>query len=71
LIRRLRFGDKSASHGLTPKLVHAHKLQNDALIARTATTAKCYVVTQDTDDFQQFTPFMPKLEVVSGEDFFG
>ncbi len=71
LIRRLRFGDKSASHGLTPKLSHAHKLQNDALIARTATQAKCYVVTQDTDDFQQFAPYLPKLEVVSGEDFFG
>lgn len=71
MIRRLRFGDKSASHGLTPKLSHAHKLQNDALIARTATQAKCYLVTQDVDDFQQFMPFMLKLEVVSGEDFFG
>ncbi len=71
LIRRLRFGDKSASHGLTPKLTHAHQLQNDALIARTATNAKCYVVTEDTDDFLQFLPFMPKLEIVSGEDFFG
>ncbi len=71
LIRRLRFGDKSASHGLTPKLSHAYQLQNDALIARTATKAKCYVVTQDTDDFGQFLPFMPKLEIVSGEEFFG
>ncbi len=71
LIRRLRFGDKSASHGLTPKLSHAHQLQNDVLIARTATKAKCYVVTQDIDDFGQFLPFMPKLEIVSGEEFFG
>ena len=71
LIRRVRFGDKSASHGLTPKLSHAHQLQNDALIARTATKAKCYVVTQDTDDFGQFLPFMPKLEIVSGKEFFG
>ncbi len=71
LIRRLRFGDKSASHGLTPKLQHAHRLQNDALIARTATLAKCYVVTKDVDDFQQFAPFMPNLEVVSDVEFFG
>ncbi len=71
LIRRLRFGDKSASHGLTPKLQHAHQLQNDALIARTATKAKCYVVTEDMDDFREFLPFMPKLVIVSGKDFFG
>ena len=71
LIRRLRFGDKSASHGLTPKLQHAHQLQNDALIARTATLAKCYVVTEDTDDFYQFQPFLPNLEVVSNIEFFG
>ncbi len=39
LIRRLRFGDKSAARGLTPKIKHAHQLQNDALIARTAALA--------------------------------
>ena len=71
MIRRLRFGDKSASHGLTPKLQHAAQLQNDALIARTATLAKCYVVTKDVDDFQQFTPFLSNLEVVSDTEFFG
>jgi len=71
LIRRLRFGDKSASHGLTPKLQHAHQLQNDALIARTATLAKCYVVTKDLEDFQQFLPFLPNLEIVGDIEFFG
>lgn len=71
LIRRLRFGDKSASHDLTPKISHAHRLQNDALIARTATLAKCYVVTKDVDDFQKFLPFMPNLEIVSDVEFFG
>lgn len=71
LIRRLRFGDKSASHGLTPKIRHAQQLQNDALIARTATLAKCYAVTKDVDDFQQFVPFMPNLEIVSDIEFFG
>jgi predicted nucleic acid-binding protein len=71
MIRRLRFGDKSASHGLTPKLQHAHQLQNDALIARTATLTKCYVVTKDVDDFQSFAPFLPNLEIVSDVEFFG
>ncbi len=71
VIRRLRFGDKSASHGLTPKLQHAHQLQNDALIARTATLAKCYVVTKDLEDFQQFLPFLPNLEIVGDIEFFG
>ena len=71
LIRRLRFGDKSASHGLTPKIRHAQQLQNDALIARTATLAKCYAVTKDVNDFQQFVPFMPNLEIVSDIEFFG
>jgi len=71
MIRRLRFGDKSASHGLTPKIQHAQKLQNDALIARTATLAKCYVVTKDIDDFRQFVPFLPNLEVVGDAEFFG
>lgn len=71
LIRRVRFGDKSASHGLTPKISHAGQLQNDVLIARTATLAKCYVVTKDVDDFQKFLPFMPNLEIVSDVEFFG
>lgn len=71
MIRRVRFGDKSASHGLTPKLQHAHQLQNDALIARTATFAKCYVVTKDVDDFQNFVPFLPNLEIVGDREFFG
>ncbi|MCY7375838.1 MAG: PIN domain-containing protein [Pyrinomonadaceae bacterium] len=71
MIRRLRFGDKSASHGLTPKLQYAAQLQNDALIARTATLAKCYVVTKDADDFRQFTPFLPNIEIIGDEEFFG
>lgn len=70
VIRRLRFGEKSASHGKTPKLKDAHKLQNDALIARTAWTNDCFVVTTDVDDFSLFLPFMKKLEIVSAKDFF-
>lgn len=70
LIRRLRFGEKSASHGKTPKLSNAQKLQNDALIARTAWTNDCFVVTTDVDDFEYFLPFIKNLIIISAEDFF-
>ncbi len=70
LIRRLRFGEKSASRGKTPKIPNAQKLQNDALIARTARANNCFVVTTDIDDFLLFLPFMKKLEIVFAEDFF-
>ncbi len=70
LIRRLRFGEKSASHGKTPKMPNAQKLQNDALIARTAWTNDCFVVTTDVDDFDHFQPFMKNLIIISAEDFF-
>lgn len=70
MIRRLRFGEKSAAGGKTPKIPDASRMQNDALIARNASQNDCYVVTVNMDDFMKFTPFMPKLEVVSAEDFF-
>jgi hypothetical protein len=70
VIRRLRFGEKSASHGKTPKISNAQKLQNDALIARTAWTNDCFVITTDIDDFSLFLPFTKNLEIISAEDFF-
>lgn len=70
LIRRLRFGEKTASGGKTPKMKDAHRLQNDALIARTAWTHDCFVVTTNANDFGLFSPFMEKLEVISAEEFF-
>jgi predicted nucleic acid-binding protein len=70
MIRRLRFGEKSAAGGKTPKTPDAGRMQNDALIARNAAQNECYVVTANWDDFMKFTPFMPKLEVISAEDFF-
>ncbi len=70
VIRRLRFGEKSASRGKTPKISNAQKLQNDALIARTAWTNDCFVITTDVDDFSLFLPFMKKLEIISAAEFF-
>ena len=70
MIRRLRFGEKSAAGGKTPKMTDASRMQNDALIARNASQNDCYIVTANIDDFVKFTPFMNKLEVVSAEDFF-
>ncbi len=71
MIRRLRFGQKRKSGGQTPKIQHAQTLQNDALIARSASLHDCFVITNNIDDFSLFLPFMPKLEIVSAEEFFG
>jgi len=70
MIRRLRFGEKTASKGKTPKMIDAHRLQNDALIARSASFHDCFIVTTNTPDFNLFTPFMEKLEIVAADDFF-
>ncbi len=70
LVRRLWFGEKIASKGKTPKMPDAHRLQNDALIARSASLHDCFVVTTNITDFNLFTPFMEKLEVISADEFF-
>ena len=70
VIRRLRFQQKFSAHGYTPRLQHAHQLQNDALIARTAYLNGCIVVTVDIDDFLQLNQFM-KVKAMSAQDYFG
>lgn len=70
MIRRLRFGEKSAAGGKTPKIPDASRMQNDALIARNAYLNDCYVVTTNFEDFARFVPFMENLEIVAAEDFF-
>ncbi|CAN5870485.1 hypothetical protein BH20ACI4_BH20ACI4_33230 [soil metagenome] len=44
--------------------------RNDALIARLAVIHGGFVVTHDIDDFQIIQKAMPKLEVVSADEFF-
>ena len=63
-------GEKTAAGGKTPKMTDASRMQNDALIARSACLNNCYVVTTNIDDFYKFVPLMEKLEVISAEDFF-
>lgn len=70
MIRRLRFGEKSSAKGKTPKMSDAHRLQNDAMIARSASLQDCFIVTTNINDFNLFTPFMEKLEIVSAAEFF-
>ena len=70
VVMRVRHGEKSSSHGKTPKDPHAHRLQNDALIARTAHTNNCYVVTANVKDFNKLKPYM-KFKLVSAKDYFG
>ncbi len=69
IVSRLRFGEKSASQGKTPKLADAQKLQNDVLIARTAYAQKFYVVTSNLSDFQKIRQFL-NVEIVSADEYF-
>jgi len=70
MIRRLRFGEKTAAQGKTPKMPDAYRLQNDALIARSASLHECFVVTTNINDFNHFVPYMEKLEIISADEFF-
>ena len=70
IIRRLRFGEKTAAQGKTPKMPDAYRLQNDALIARSASLHECFVVTTNINDFNHFEPYMEKLEIISADEFF-
>lgn len=45
-------------------------LRNDALIARLAVVNKGFVVTHDADDFNIVKKVMPRLEIMSAEEFF-
>ena len=69
IVSRLRFGEKSAAQGKTPKLINAQKLQNDVLIARTAYAQKFFVVTSNLKDFQKIQQFL-NVEIVSAEEYF-
>ena len=69
IVSRIRFGEKSASQGKTPKLSDAQKLQNDVLIARTAYAQKFFVVTSNFKDFQKIQQFL-NVEIVSADDYF-
>lgn len=70
MIRRLRFGEKTAAGGKTPKMPDSSRMQNDALIARDASLNNCYVVTANIEDFDKLVPFISSLEIISAEDFF-
>jgi predicted nucleic acid-binding protein len=60
-LRKLKSIDKNMS---------ATVLQNDALIARSAYTHDCFVVTENVKDFSLLQKVMPKLEVIPAADFF-
>jgi len=45
-------------------------LRNDALIARLAVMHDGFVVTHDVDDFQIIQKIMPRLEIISAQEFF-
>ena len=45
-------------------------LQNDALIARSSFMHKCFVVTDNTRDYELLQRVMPKLDVIPAKEFF-
>ena len=53
LIRNLVRGSRSNTQGYAKKITSAQQQQNDALIARTATTHNCFVVTGNVRDFEK------------------
>lgn len=63
-VRRLR------RLGLIDKNMPAAALQNDALIARSAYTHNCFIVTENTRDFSLLQKVMPKLDVIPASEFF-
>lgn len=64
-VRRLRHL-KLIDRGLAPT-----KLQNDALIARTANLHGCFVVTDNVRDFVMLQKVLPNLDVIPANIFFG
>jgi predicted nucleic acid-binding protein len=70
IVARIRYGEKVAGHGKTPPMPDAQRLQNDVLIARTATMNDCFVVTPNTDDFLKIQTSLSKLEIVDAKDYF-
>jgi predicted nucleic acid-binding protein len=70
LVRNLLRGQKSKTTGSVQKVTSAQQQQNDALIARTAWTHDCFVVTSNERDFNKFKPYMKGLDVVPADYFF-
>ena len=68
-VSRLRHGQKSVLHGRTPRDPKARRLQNDALIARTAQMNGCYVVTANVRDYQRLKTYL-KFWLVSATEYF-
>ncbi len=60
-LRHLKLIDKNLS---------STALQNDALIARSSFTHKCFVVTDNIRDYALLQKVMPKLEVIPAGEFF-
>ena len=69
LVARLRFQDKRSGHGKTPPLADATRLQNDALIARTAFLHHCTVVTANLKDFERIRTFL-KFNLLDAAEYF-
>lgn len=69
-IRNLRLAQQKQHKGITPTMKNATQFQNDAVIARSAFKNGCFVVTDNTKDFDALRKFM-RFEYCSPKDYFG
>jgi predicted nucleic acid-binding protein len=70
VVSRVRFGEKSASHGKTPPAPNAQRLAFDSIIARVVYVAKYVLVTRNVKDFERIQPFCG-VTIISSKDYFG
>jgi predicted nucleic acid-binding protein len=69
-LARVRYHAQKGYYKTSQKLPDAQRLQNDALIARAAYLRKFYIVTENTKDFELFTPFLD-VQFVDAKEYFG
>lgn len=69
-VRQMRLAQQKQHKGVTPAMVNATALQNDALIARSGFSAGCYIVTSNIADFAELRKFM-RFDYMSADDYFG
>lgn len=68
-VRKLRLDQQKTAKGKTPPMENPTELQNDALIARSAFEAGCFVVTENVDDFALLRKYM-HFDYISARKFF-
>ena len=69
-VRDLRLAEKKRHKGKTPAMLNATAFQNDALIARSAFKANCFVVTNNFNDYNELRKAM-RFDFMTAREYFG